>query len=232
MISKDGPADLGGIPISLMSRKHHSPGSPRLIALVGIDGSGKTTQAQRLAAWLAESGTPARYALNAGGRRWLSRFAHGLGQSNAQQLFGVSGMLVAESVLRGLAISSALLRAHLSNAVAVMDRYSFCQYASIRAHCVWSGQGKGEQLARCAYRIFPRPDVTFLLAVDPAEAYRRIELRGTDHENLEFLIATAQAYQELPEAEDFVVIDASLGPDEVSRTIRAFLSKATCHHKT
>jgi hypothetical protein len=72
MVAKDGPADLGGIPINLMSRKHRSPGLPRLIALVGIDGSGKTTQAQRLAAWLTESGTPALYALNAGGRRWLN----------------------------------------------------------------------------------------------------------------------------------------------------------------
>ena len=46
-----------------------------------------------------------------------------------------------------------------------MDRYAVCQYASLRAR----GAGPAaERRARLAYRLFPRPDVTFLLAVDPA----------------------------------------------------------------
>ena len=78
----------------------------------------------------------------------------------------------------------------------------------------------------------PPPDVTFLLAVDPAEAYRRIEARGTDHESLEFLIAAAQAYRDLPEAKQFVVINANSGPDEVTRAVLAVLTGPTCHGKT
>lgn len=216
-----------------VSRKHPLPGPLRLVALVGVDGSGKTTQARRLAAWLTGAGFPALYGLNAGGRLWFGRFAQRLGRPNAQQLLGIGGMLVVESVLRGLAIARALLRARLHNQVAVMDRYTVCQYANIRAH---RGRGvrlgAGERLARWAYCLFLRPDVTFLLAVDPAEAYRRIEARGMDHESLEFLIATAQAYQELPEAEDFVVIDANRGPDEVTHAILAFLTGAICQRKT
>lgn len=41
---------------------------PVLIALIGVDGSGKTTQAKELAGWLRDSGRRARYFENAGGR--------------------------------------------------------------------------------------------------------------------------------------------------------------------
>ena len=85
-----------------------------------------------------------------------------------------------------------------------MDRYSACQYASIRAH----GGQRWERLARAGYRMFPTPQVTFLLAVDPAEAYRRIEQRGTDHETMGWLTAADTAYRALPEYPSFVVVDA------------------------
>ena len=85
-----------------------------------------------------------------------------------------------------------------------MDRYSACQYASIRAH----GGQRWERLARAGYRLFPTPQVTFLLAVDPAEAYRRIERRGTDHETMGWLTAADTAYRALPEYPSFVVVDA------------------------
>jgi thymidylate kinase len=117
--------------------------------------------------------------------------------------------------------------ARLHNQVAVMDRYTVCQYANIRAHRAPDRpRGAGERLVRWVYRIFPPPDVTFLLAVEPTEAYRRIEARGTDQENLEFLIALAQAYQELPEAKDFVVIDANSAPEKVTQDILAALAEA------
>ncbi|GAB3152213.1 dTMP kinase [Micromonospora sonneratiae] len=188
----------------------------RAVALVGIDGSGKTTQAHRLADALISFGVPARYWQNAGGRRWFGRVAQRLGRPDAQRLLGRNGMLLAESALRWLAIARALVRSSASGRVAVMDRYSVCQYASIRAH----GGGRWEPLARLVYRIFPQPDVTFFLAVEPAEAYRRIDLRGTDHESMEFLTAADSAYRSLPECGTFVVIDANGTPDEVTRAIR------------
>ncbi|MBB4960426.1 thymidylate kinase [Micromonospora polyrhachis] len=188
----------------------------RAVALVGIDGSGKTTQAHRLADTLVAAGVPADYWQNAGGRRWFGRIARRLGRRDAQRLLGRNGMLVAESVLRWLAIARALVRSTLRRRVAVMDRYAVCQYASIRAH----RGDRWEPLARLLYRIFPAPDVTFLLAVDPAEAYRRIERRGTDHESMEYLVAADAAYHSLPEFPTFVVIDANATPDEVSRAIQ------------
>jgi dTMP kinase len=193
----------------------------RAVALIGIDGSGKTTQAHRLAEALTAAGHPATYHRNAGGRRWLGRLAQRLGRPDAQRLVGRNGLLAIESVLRWLAIALALLSCLVTGRTAVMDRWSPCQYASIRAH----GGQRWERLARAGYRIFPAPRVTFLLSVDPAEAYRRIERRGTDHETLRWLTTAATAYRTLPEYPSFVVVDANGSPDEVSRRIRAHLAE-------
>lgn len=191
------------------------------MALIGIDGSGKTTQAQQLAGTLTAAGRAATYHRNAGGRRWLGRAAHRLGRPDAQALLGRDGLLVLESVLRWLAIAIALLGGLLTGRVAVMDRYAVCQYASLRAH---GGGRSWERLVRAGYRLFPRPQVTFLLAVDPTEAYRRIERRGTDHESLGYLTAADLAYRTLPEYPTFVVVDAGRPAADVAREIEGHLA--------
>ncbi|GIJ38650.1 dTMP kinase [Micromonospora andamanensis] len=197
-----------------------SRGRLRTVALIGIDGSGKTTQAYRLAEALTAAGHPATYHRNAGGRRWLGRAAHRLGRADAQGLLGRDGMLLVESVLRWLAIAMTLLGSLFTGRVAVMDRYAACQYASLRAH----GGHRWERLVRAAYRIFPRPQVTFLLTVAPIEAYRRIERRSTDHESLDFLAAADLAYRTLPEYPTFVPVNADRPAEETTLEIRGHLS--------
>jgi thymidylate kinase len=186
-----------------------------IVAIVGIDGAGKTTQAQLLADWLTAAGHPADYWQNAGGRRWFGRLARRLGRRDAQGLLGVGGMLFVEAVLRWLAIARALLRSRVRGRVAVMDRYSWCQYASVRAH-----GGRRERFARSMYRRYPAPDVTCFLAVAPGRAYARVEARGTDHEDLAYLAAADAAYRSLPEFGTFVVIDANREPELVQRDLR------------
>lgn len=190
----------------------------RTVALVGIDGSGKTTQAHRLADDLAAQGLRAAYRRNAGGRRWFGRLAVALGRRDAEDLLGRRAMLFVESVLRWLSILRTLLRRTLTGELTVMDRYAVCQYASLRA------RSASERRARIAYRLFPRPDVTFLLAVDPAVAYDRIEARGYDHEEMSYLRTASAAYRSLPEHSEFVVIDANGTPDEVSAALHAELA--------
>jgi dTMP kinase len=199
-------------------------GLPQTIALVGIDGSGKTTQAHRLADDLAAEGLRAAYRRNAGGRRWFGRLANRFGREDADALLGRRTMLVVESVLRWLAILRSLLRRRLTGEIAVMDRYAFCQYASLRAR---AAAPAAERRARLAYRLFPKPDVTFLLSVDPQVAHDRVETRGYDYESTEYLTAAAAAYRSLPEYGDFVVVDANGTPDEVAAAIRARLPLGT-----
>ncbi len=200
--------------------------SPRTIALVGIDGSGKTTQAHLLAGALAARGVPARYRRNAGGRHWFGRLAAALGRADGEDLLGRRGMLAVESVLRWLAILRTLLRRTLTREVTVMDRYAVCQFASIRAHARTPRPerlNRAERRARLAYRVFPAPDVTFLLAVDPAVAYDRIERRGYDHEEMSYLRAADASYRALPEFPRFVVIDANGSPEQVQAAMLAHL---------
>ncbi len=202
----------------------------RTVALVGIDGSGKTTQARQLATVLAARGLPATYRRNAGGRRWFGRLATALGRRDGEHLLGRKTMLFVESVLRWLAILRTLLRRAVTGEIAIMDRYAVCQYASIRAHAKTPRPGRlnrAERRARLLYRVFPKPDVTFLLAVDPAVAYDRIERRGYDHEEMAYLRAATAAYRALPEYADFVVIDANGTPDEVQRALLAHLDART-----
>ncbi|SNY30683.1 dTMP kinase [Paractinoplanes atraurantiacus] len=195
----------------------------RTIALIGIDGSGKTTQAHRLADELAAAGLPAVYRRNAGGRHWVGKLAVRLGRRDAEDLIGRRAMLFAESVLRWLAMLRTLLWRLLTGGVVVMDRYAYCQYASLRAR---GAHPAAERRARLAYRLFPRPDVTFLLAVDPAVAQQRIDARGYDHESMTYLNAADAAYRSLPEFASFVVIDANGTPDEVSAALHAALASS------
>ena len=188
----------------------------RTVALVGIDGSGKTTQARLLAAALAEAGWPASYRRNAGGRHWFGRIATALGRRDAEDLLGRRVMLVVESVLRWLAILRTVLGRAITGEIAIMDRYAVCQYASLRAR---GAAPAVERRARLAYRLFPPPDVTVLLAVDPLIAYERIETRGYDHEELPYLRAAEAAYRSLPEYRDFLVVDANGTPAEVAAQI-------------
>ncbi|MGX6602264.1 dTMP kinase [Micromonosporaceae bacterium Da 78-11] len=192
----------------------------RTIALVGTDGSGKTTQAHRLADELAAAGLPAVYRRNAGGRRWFGRLATRLGKQDADDLLGRRLMLAVESALRWLSILRTLLRQAVTGEIAVMDRYAVCQYASVRAR---SAAPAAERRNRLAYGLFPAPDVTFLLTVDPQVAHQRIEARGYDHETTEYLNSVTAAYRSLPEYDTFVVIDGNGGPDEVAAAIRAHL---------
>jgi dTMP kinase len=187
----------------------------RTVALVGIDGSGKSTQANRLAVVLTDAGVPAIYRQNAGGRAWFGHLARRLGRPDGPALLGRIGMLLTESVLRWLSIARTQVRSALGGDLAVMDRHAVCQFVSIRAHA----GGRGERLARLAYGLFPAPDVTVLLAIDPQDAYRRIEARGTDHESLAYLTAADAAYRALPEFPRFLVVPAGGAPDEVTTAV-------------
>src|SRR4051812_1667465 len=102
-------------------------GRLRTVALVGIDGSGKTTQAHLLATALAGRGLPATYRRNAGGRRWFGRLAVVVGRRDGEHLLGRRAMLFVESVLRWLAILRTLLRRRITGEISVMDRYAACQ---------------------------------------------------------------------------------------------------------
>lgn len=186
----------------------------RIIALVGIDGSGKTTQARWLARELTKSGTSAFYFENAGGRpplNWLARY---LGHADAPALFGARGFLAIESSVRFLSIMRAVLWARATGRVAIMDRYTFCEIAMIR-----SRGDSGEARIRRLFSIFPVPDLVLFMELPPAIAQERVELRGKDHETLDHLTTFRDAYRSLPEYSTFVQVNAAASPEGVNHQI-------------
>ena len=196
-------------------------GRPLRIALIGIDGSGKSTLARSLAAELTADGRPASYYENAGGRPKLNKLARRLGRRDAVELFGAGGFLAIEMTVRWAAISYALLRSRLTGHTAVMDRYTYCQLAAVRTR-----RQRGERAVRTFYRLFPRPDLVCFLAVDPVTAQRRVELRGIDNEELDYLVAADNSYRSLPEWSHFVVVDANADRDDVRARVRELLQDA------
>lgn len=183
---------------------------PKIIAVVGVDGSGKTSQARRLAARLEQSGVPARYFENAGGRPTIARFAQRFGRADGIDLLGRGGYLTYEATVRFLALTRALLWSRVSGEVAVMDRFAYCQYAMMRAR-----GHRGERAVRILYAVFGRPDLTCYFAVPPVQAQQRVEQRGRDSEELDYLASLDAAYRSLPEYRDWTVVDATGSVDEV-----------------
>ncbi|GAB3858627.1 dTMP kinase [Dactylosporangium cerinum] len=199
------------------------------MALIGIDGAGKSTQARWLADWLDASGIPARYHRNAAGRVFFGRLAQRLGRRDAEHLLGVRLFLLVETLLRGFVITRALLLSRLTGTVAVMDRYTYCQYTSITV------RGGRPGPARLLFRLLPQPELVLYLAVPPLVAQARVDARGKDHEELDYLTACDAAYRGLPEADRFTVVDAGTDPSAVQAQLREavqrdLLADATRRH--
>ncbi|MGR6320884.1 thymidylate kinase [Micromonospora soli] len=187
---------------------------PLMIALVGVDGSGKSTQARALARRLSEGGVPATYFENAGGRPLWNRLARALGRADGVALFGRTLYPVLEATVRAVAMARTVLVTRLTGRVAVLDRWTWCQEVIMAAR-----GDRGRRTVRAAYRIFPRPAVVCFLATSPEVAQRRVADRGIDTEELAHLRALDAAYRALPEYGSFVVLDGDGGPDEVATAL-------------
>ncbi|MGL5828474.1 MAG: dTMP kinase [Angustibacter sp.] len=185
-----------------------------MIALIGIDGSGKTTQGRWLAQWLTEQGHDAQYFKNPAGRMMIDRFARALGRHNGPDLLGRSYFAL-ELGIRWIMVGRALAWSWLTGRTAIMDRYTYCHYALIRAR----GRS-GEPWARRVLGRFPQPELIFWLRVPPNEAQHRVTKRGYDHEDLEYLSAFEEGYRSLPEAPRFTEVSAVADPVAVQARLR------------
>jgi dTMP kinase len=191
------------------------------MALVGIDGSGKTTLAKDLSQWLTAHGVPNKYFENPGGRLAIDRFARRLGRADGRALLGPRLFAAAEAGTRWLAIARGLLVSRVTGRMAVMDRYSFCEFAVLRAR----GE-PGEGWVRRFYGCFPKPDATFFILVPPEVAQQRIAIRGYDRESVAYLSALDSAYRSLPEFAGFELLDADAPLEEAKRRLRAAVGRA------
>ncbi len=190
-----------------------------MIALVGVDGSGKSTQARALADRLTARGMPASYFENAGGRPLWNQLARALGRPDGVGLFGRTLYPVLEATVRALAMTRTLLASRLTGRTAVLDRWAYCQYVVMAAR-----GDRGRRWVRAAYALFPPPTVVCFLATSPTVAQRRVLARGIDTEELAHLRALDAGYRALPEFATFVVVDGDGDPDEVAAALDRVVS--------
>lgn len=185
-----------------------------LVALVGIDGSGKTTVAKALAAEL-RGRERVRYFENAGGRPPLNWVARRLGHPDAHAWLGTGRLEAVEQRFRHAIMRLAAAWSRLpGDRVAVLDRWTVCQYAAMRA------RGGTDSAARTRYAVLPWPDAVVFLDLPPEVARQRLRARGKDVDELAWLQAADAAYRSLPEWPSFTVVDADRPLAEVLADVR------------
>ena len=199
----------------------------RLVVLEGIDGCGKTTQLQALAAWLPQSGL-----LSAGAELLVTREPGGtpLGQSLRQLLLhppsGADPHSTAELLLyaadRAQHVQQRLEPALAAGHWVLSDRYSGSTAA-------YQGHGRGldldliaqlEQIATAGLQ----PDLTLWLDLPLAESLRRRGGRASDRIEAggePFLERVAAGFAALASQRGWSRIDATAQPSQVGEACQA-----------
>ncbi len=198
------------------------------ITLEGVEGCGKSTQADRLVAWLRERGYGVVLTREPGGTP--------LGERLRDVLLDVGGSMLAETELflylasRAEHTSEIILPAIERGSVVISDRYADASVA-------YQGGGRrlGTDFVRSLNQVATRsvkPDVTFLLDLDPKEGLSRLDGRASggtrdriERETIEFHQRVRDAY--LAEAERdperFVVVDAREDVETIAARMAAAL---------
>ena len=210
-----------------MSEEDHQPG--RLVVLEGIDGCGKTTQMQRLMAWLPGSGL-----LAPGGQVVLTREPGGtpLGQALRQLLLhppqGAAPLTTAELLLyaadRAQHVEQVIQPALAAGHWVLSDRFSGSTAA-------YQGYGRGldhrliGQLEAIA-TLGLQPDLTLWLDLSVVESLSRRGGRPPDRIEAggePFLDRVAAGFAALASQRGWIRIDASAKPDQVGQACQAAL---------
>jgi dTMP kinase len=192
-----------------MNREIHQDRA-EIIALIGIDGSGKSTLSHRLTAWIASRGLASTCRKTVSGRSQLDKLAQRMGSRDLSGVVGPDAALMMQVavVWRNLRDARPLVRTPRS--FAVMDRYTYCHLAITRMYAP-----QREPFVRTLFAKFRAPDVCIFVDTPPEIAFARLDARGDASNTLEFLTAFDRAYRDLPEAENYVRIDGSGTPDEL-----------------
>lgn len=205
-----------------MSTAERGPG--RFISFEGVDGSGKTTQAARLAGRLRARGFEVVVAVEPGGTAvgekiraiLLDRRNSGLTAETELLLYFASRAQNVAEVIR-----PALAR----GAVVLSDRYTDSTIAY-----QGYGRGLGEQVVRQLHRVACGdlwPDLTLLLDVEPEVGLERARQRGAldrmDAQAREFQRRVRQGYLELAAREPgrIRIIDARGELEAVGAAVEA-----------
>lgn len=193
------------------------------ITFEGGDGSGKSTQAARLAEWLREAGREVVSTREPGGTDLGVEIRHLVQHRRGHVAPRAEALLYAAD--RAHHVATVVRPALERGAVVVQDRYLDSSVAY---------QGAGRELGAAEVRDLSLwatdgllPDATFLLDLDPAVSRARLGASERVYDRLEeegreFASRVRDEYLALAAAEParFVVLDATLPADAIADAIR------------
>lgn len=192
--------------------------TPLFILFEGIDGSGKSTAAEKLLQYLQEINEPVVK---------MAEPTHGVHGAKAREIIETSEKVDAEFLLRHFIMDreddviSHIYPALDHGKIIIMDRY----YYSNAAYQGAMGLPSKFILKENRLRGFPEPDRIYLFDIDPEKAIERLRSRNLAateanlFEKREFLNKVRALYLENVN-ERFKVIDAALGIDDIFDVIK------------
>lgn len=191
------------------------PTSGTLISIVGFDGSGKTTQIERVAARLRQQGhevvetrQPTDW------YRQLSKVQSFLAEGGSTETAHILALLAAAD--RRQHVHEVIEPALARGAVVLCDRYVYATFG------VFVHRGVDSDFLATINSGIPRPAYAFYLKMSAEDLVRRLKERDGDelqHEerSVDRIESITRTYEEL--ASELITIDGSVPPDEVTAAI-------------
>lgn len=201
-----------------------SPHPGRFLVLEGIEGSGKTTQIERLDTALRAAGHPVRNTREPGGTALGERLRGLLLDPDLPGMCAESELLLMFAA-RAQHLHEVIRPALQAGDWVLSDRFTDASFA-------YQGAGRGlggQRVAQLETWLQGdlRPDLVILLDIDPETGLDRAVQRGRrdriEREALDFFERARRAYRERAERAPgrYLIVDASADPDTVAGRILA-----------
>ena len=164
------------------------------IAIEGIDGTGKSTQAKRLAEYLEAKGKKVILTKEPGGWEGGEKLRELVLGGKLQHPWSEAYLFMLD---RAEHVKRVILPALKEKTTVICERY----HASTLAYQVW-GRGLPQAPFDMLFQLseFPLPDITILLDLDPEKSLARVRGRGAmdafEKEGLEFMKKIRRGYLE------------------------------------
>ena len=216
----------------------------KLVVLMGLDGSGKSTQAERLRDWLKESGIKAETVWMRG-ESYLARPVLALGKALLRapreakrgegiragkaydDYVGSKQTMFRNPLLRRIWTGLTLLDLYITFRIAfariprearvvVLDRYIYDSFIDIDTAYGAEGREARRLTRSAAARLFPKPQIVVLLAIAPEEPMKRKD----DIPSIRYLEEREAVYETIGLDVGAVRVDAGRPVEEVQTAIR------------